>query len=258
MTTALLPFLAAHAIYNVPWMPPNGSLHGLRVDRLMYWNLLVLVIIAALGQLWLIFALVRRRSSKRSFSPTVKWVLVAAFIAIYIVMAATAQQLWARSRFAGPALTAMQVEVVGEQFQWYFRYPGPDQTFGATSPYLVNAAAGNPLGIDPRDPHGADDIVSSVLVLPVGREVDLRLRSLDVIHGFFIPGMRIKENTVPGMTLHLHFTPTVKGTYPILCTQVCGMGHSHMQAKLEVVSPARFHAWINKQEQQLREEESGQ
>ena len=116
----------------------------------------------------------------------------------------------------------MQVEVVGEQFQWYFRYPGEDAAFGVTRPELVNAAEGNPLGLDARDARGKDDVVSSVLVLPVGREVDLRLRSLDVIHGFFIPGMRLKQNAVPGLVLHVHFTPSVTGTYPILCSQVCG------------------------------------
>ncbi len=147
-------------------------------------------------------------------------------------------------RFSGPSLTAMQVEVVGEQFQWYFRYPGKDAAFGVTRSRLANAAAGNPLGLDPHDARGTDDIVSSLLVLPAGREVDLQLRSLDVIHGFFVPGMRLKENTVPGLVLHVHFTPMVTGTYPILCSQVCGLGHQRMQARLLVVSPADFNAWI--------------
>jgi cytochrome c oxidase subunit 2 len=163
---------------------------------------------------------------------------------LYAWMALTAQRLWAASRFAGPSLTAMQVEVVGEQFQWYFRYPGPDAIFGVTRPELVNAAAGNPLGIDPRDERGADDVVSSTLVLPAGHEVDLQLRSLDVIHGLFIPGMRIKENAVPGLLLHVHFTPMLTGTYPILCSQLCGLGHQRMQARLIVVSPADFSAWM--------------
>lgn len=258
MPVALLPLVAAHAIYRVPWMPPNGSLHGLRVDRLMYWNLLVLAVIAVVGQLWLLFAILRRRAAKRAFNPIVKWVLIGAFTVMYGVMAFTGQQLWARSRYTPPAPNALQVEVVGEQFAWYFRYPGPDHIFGATNLRLIDAAAGNPLGLVPSDSHSADDIVSGVLVLPAGREVNLSLRSLDVIHGFFIPGMRIKEDAVPGMAAHLHFTPSVEGTYPILCSQVCGAGHEHMQTRLEVVSPAAFRAWRNRHEQQLREEESGQ
>jgi cytochrome c oxidase subunit II len=108
----------------------------------------------------------------------------------------------------------------------------------------VRAAAGNPLGLDSADLHGADDIVSSELVLPAGREVDLRLRSHDVIHGLFIPGMRLKQNAVPGMVLHVHFTAVTPGEYDILCSQVCGLGHTRMQATLRVVSPAAFRDWL--------------
>lgn len=229
---------------RVAWMPPDGALHGPIVDHLMFWNLMALCAAAVFAHFWLGFAIFRRHSARGSFPAMVRWALVAVFCVMYAWMALTAQRLWAANRFAGPSLTALQVEVVGEQFQWYFRYPGADAVFGTTRPQLVNAASGNPLGLDPRDPHSADDIVSSTLVLPVGREVDLQLRSLDVIHGFFIPGMRLKENTVPGLVLHIHFTPSATGTYPILCSQVCGLGHSRMQARLLVVSPTDFNTWI--------------
>lgn len=229
---------------RVAWMPADGALHGPIVDRLMFWNLVALCVAALVAHVWLVFAVLRRRSTPGGVSAGVRWALVCGFCVMYAWMALTAQQLWAANRFAGPSLTAMQVEVVGEQFQWYFRYPGADAVFGVVRPELVNAAAGNPLGIDPRDAHGADDVVSSTLVLPAGREVDLQLRSLDVIHGFFIPGMRLKQNTVPGLVLHVHFTPVVTGTYPILCSQVCGLGHERMQARLLVVSPAEFEAWM--------------
>lgn len=231
-------------VARVPWMPADGALHGRIVDRLMFWNLVALCAAALVAHLWIGFAMLRRREQDRSFPRTVRWSLLAAFCVMYAWMALTAQRLWAVNRFEGPSLSAMQVEVTGAQFQWYFRYPGLDAVFGATQPGLVNAAAGNPLGIDPRDTHGADDIVSSLLVLPAGREVDLQLRSLDVIHGFFIPGMRLKQNTVPGLVLHIHFTPMVAGTYPILCSQVCGLGHARMQSRLLVVSPADFNAWM--------------
>lgn len=243
---------------RVAWMPPDGALHGPVIDKLMFWNLVALCAAAVIAHLWLIFTALRRRPAAHGFPAAGRWVLIALFCALYAWTALTAQNLWASSRFEGPSLTAMQVEVVGEQFQWYFRYPGPDATFGATRPRLVNAAAGNPLGIDPRDPHGADDVVSSILVLPAGREVDLQLRSLDVIHGFFIPGMRLKENTVPGMVLHLHFTPVTLGTYPILCSQVCGSGHARMQARLMVVSPADYKVWLAGRERARAQEESGQ
>jgi cytochrome c oxidase subunit II len=227
------------------WLPPDGSLHGLALDRLMRWNLILLCLCFLAAHIWLIVAILRRRRPARVTAPAAfRWIILTALCAMYAWMAITAQHLWAESRFAGPAPEAMQVEVVGQQFQWYFRYPGEDAAFGSTRPDLVNAAAGNPLGLDARDARSADDIVSSVLVLPAGREVDLRLRSLDVIHGLFIPGMRLKENAVPGLILHVHFTPSVPGTYPILCSQLCGEGHARMQAVLSVVSPAEFDAWL--------------
>jgi cytochrome c oxidase subunit II len=244
-------------VARVAWMPADGALRGPIVDRLMFWNLAALCVCAVVAHLWIAFAMLRRRPAVKSFPSLLRWSLLAGFCLMYVWMALTAQRLWAANRFAGPSLTAMQVEVVGEQFQWYFRYPGADEAFGTTRPQLVDATAGNPLGIDPRDPNGADDIVSSTLVLPAGREVDLQLRSLDVIHGFFIPGMRLKENTVPGLVLHIHFTPMLKGTYPILCSQVCGLGHARMQARLLVVSPADFHTWLADRER-VRAEERGQ
>jgi cytochrome c oxidase subunit II len=239
---------------RVAWMPADGALHGPAVDRLMFWNLVALCACALAAHLWLAFAILRRRPAAGSLPAVVRWVLAAGFCVMYAWMALTAQRLWAGSRFVGPSLTAMQVEVTGEQFQWYFRYPGADATFGATRPALVNAAADNPLGLDPRDEHGKDDLVSSVLVLPAGREVDLQLRSLDVIHGFFIPGMRLKQNAVPGLLLHVHFTPVAEGTYSILCSQVCGLGHARMQARLLVVSPADFNAWLAGRERAERGE----
>ncbi len=226
------------------WLPPNGSLHGPAVDRLMRWNLIAICICFFAAHVWLIAAMLRRRRRDQTASTAFRWTLLTALCAMYVWMAVTAQHLWAASRYAGPSLEAMQVEVVGEQFQWYFRYPGADAAFGSTRPNLVDATAGNPLGLDSHDARGADDVVSSVLVLPAGRQVDLRLRSIDVIHGFFVPGMRLKENAVPGLVLHVHFTPTTTGTYPILCSQVCGLGHERMQAVLSVVSPAEFDAWL--------------
>jgi len=241
--------MPVHAILleavRVAWMPSDGSLHGPALDHLMRWNLFALCVCFFAAHAWLIAAIMWRRKSRPSTVPrALPWIMLTALCVMYLWMAVTAQHLWAENRFAGPAPEAMQVEVVGEQFQWYFRYPGEDAAFGVARPELVNAAEGNPLGLDARDTRGKDDEVSSVLVLPVGREVDLRLRSLDVIHGFFIPGMRLKENAVPGLVLHVHFTPSVIGTYPILCSQVCGSGHARMQAMLSVVSQAEFQAWL--------------
>ena len=92
--------------------------------------------------------------------------------------------------------------------------------------------------------YGKDDLVTSELVLPAGREVDLRLHAQDVIHGFAVPEMRLKQNAVPGTESHIHFTPEIPGTYAVLCTQVCGQGHFRMHAVLRVLPEREFDAWL--------------
>jgi cytochrome c oxidase subunit 2 len=230
------------------WMPPNGSLHGAELDRLLGINLLLILGLFLLAHLLLVLPQLRRKGAQPRRMLAIEMAALAAVTGMFVWMTFSSQILWANSRFTGAAPDAMQAEVVGKQFQWYFRYPGSDATFGRVKPELIDAPGGNPLGIDPADPAGNDDIVSSELVLAAGREVDLRLRAQDVIHGFFIPGMRIKQDAIPGMVLHIHFTPVTEGEYPILCSQLCGLGHERMQARLRVVSRREFVDWLNERE----------
>jgi cytochrome c oxidase subunit 2 len=237
-------------------MPKDGALHGIAMDRLMRLNLAAVALLFLLAHLIFAVSLFRRRSRTLPGFQLAETLPLVLLCGLYLWMAVTAQRLWAANRFEGPSPAAMQVEVVGVQFQWYFRYPGEDATFGSTKPELVNAAAGNPLGLDPENPDSHDDIVSSELVLPAGREVDLRLRAHDVVHGFSIPGMRLKQNAVPGLTLHVHFTPVEAGEYPILCTQVCGLGHGHMQARLRVLPETQFNQWLKDRERKRLAEQA--
>jgi cytochrome c oxidase subunit II len=237
---------------RVWWMPPDGALHGLDIDRLMQWNLLLLGSLFLLAHILILVAIFRpkQQSSPAEMQDTPRTIWRSELLPLVVIallyawMALTAHRLWDTVGYQGAAPRALQVEVTGVQFQWYFRYPGTDGAFGTTHPELVNAPAGNPLGIDRTDPHSSDDIVSSVLMLPVNHEVDLRLRSIDVIHGFFIPGMRLKQDAIPGMEMHLHFTPSAPGDYAILCSQVCGSGHARMQTHLHVVSEEAFQQWL--------------
>ncbi len=243
------------------WLPPNGALHGIRFDHLLRWNLDAIFWLFVVSQILIVLAMLlaarRRRSSPAARPPQPQsfpaFLLTSvlpllAITALYIAMLVTSHHLWAVSREQAGARNAVRVEVTGVQFAWYFRYPGDDRVYGKLVPKLVNAPAGNPLGLDPNDPHSRDDIVSPILILPAGRPVDLRLRSQDVIHGFFIPGMRLKQDAIPGMIGHLQFTPEVPGVYPILCTQVCGLGHGRMQAELRVVTESRFRSWLASRE----------
>jgi len=235
----------AHARW---WLPQNAALHGHALDHQLLLNLWIALALLALAHIVLFTGLLLRGTSQAKKSFGWKLVPLLELTALFVWLTISAEKLWEDARYAGADPAAMQVEVTGEQFAWYFRYPGTDATFGETRAALVDAGTGNPLGIDPADAHGADDIVSSELVLPAGREVDLRLRSLDVTHGFFIPAMRLKQDAVPGSTFHVHFTPEEPGTYAILCSQLCGLGHYRMQATLRVVSQQDFDAWLAEKE----------
>ena len=142
------------------------------------------------------------------------------------------------------------MEVTEEQFVYYFRYPGPDGKFGRIDPSLISAPMGNPLGIDPNDPAGRDDIVVSTLTVPVNHPVELLIRSQDVIHNFFVRELRLQQDAVPGMVVPLHFTPDRIGRYYIMCTQLCGMGHNEMHSLMNVVSEADYKKFLAQAEAQ--------
>lgn len=250
-TGMIAPFLALQT--SSMWMPRAGSLHAPAIDALMRISLLALAAAGIVAQIILLAGLFLPRQRRPRFSSTWRWVAIVAFAAGMVWMTVIAENLWSVIRLTQAAANAIQVEVTGVQFQWYFRYPGVDGTYGATKPDLVDAAGGNPLGLDPADPHSHDDIVSSVLVLPVDRQAEIRLRAQDVVHGFFIPGMRVMQNATPGMPSQIHLTPARIGDYAIVCSQLCGIGHYRMHAVLRVVSAKDFSAWMAQHEASLKE-----
>ncbi len=230
---------------RVALLPADASQHGPALDHHLFVNLWIALGLLAVVHLVLLIGLLSRR---RTYEPRHAWAveyLPLIFLALlFATLTVQAEILWSSARYTGPDPAALQVEVTGMQFAWYFRYPGPNAAFGRTDPTLVAPGEGNPVGIDPADRNGGDDIVTSELVLPLNRPVDLRLRAQDVIHGFAVPEMRLKQNAVPGETIHLHFTPTARGTYAVLCTQLCGSGHFRMQANLRVVTSGEYSAWL--------------
>ena len=159
---------------------------------------------------------------------------------------------WAkRVKDLPPENQAVVVHVVGEQFAWNVHYPGPDGKFGRRDPKLVHFS--NPIGLDRSDPAAADDIVSgNELHLPLGKPTLITLTSKDVIHDFFVPEFRIKQDAVPGMTIPVWVEPTQAGTYDISCAQLCGFAHSLMRGDAIVESQKDFDAWLKAQSAQAQ------
>jgi len=156
--------------------------------------------------------------------------------------------VWASERFEPARPDAVKLEATAAQFAWFFRYPGADGTYAQTSAKDISPEEQNPLGIKMEDPDAKDDVVSGVMYLPVNREVDLTLRSQDVIHSLFIPSMRFKQDAVPGLAIHMHFTPTETGDYELTCAELCGLGHYKMHGMLKVVTQAEFDQWLASKE----------
>jgi cytochrome c oxidase subunit 2 len=167
--------------------------------------------------------------------------------AVFLGLAVAGQRVWAQLHLAGGPADALVVEVTGEQFAWNVRYAGADGRFGRTDPRLYDAAT-NPVGIVADDADGADDVVAlNTMAVPVGRAVEVRLGSKDVLHSFFVPALRIKQDTVPGMRIPLRFVATQAGTYEVPCAELCGLGHYRMKGTLRVLAPAEFDAWLTEQ-----------
>src|SRR5258708_11367161 len=122
---------------------------------------------------------------------------------LFVGLNLMSSSIWASERFRPAEPGALQVEVTGMQFAWYFRYAGPDGKFGATKPELIDPSAGgeSAIGLDPTDPASKDDVVSGTMYVPVNREVEVILRAHDVIHSFFVPSMRFKQDAVPGLAI---------------------------------------------------------
>jgi cytochrome c oxidase subunit II len=154
---------------------------------------------------------------------------------------------WAQAYLVPASSDAMPIEVQAQQFAFYFRYPGPDGKFGATRPELISAGTENFFGLDPNDPVGRDDIVTAEMAVPINREIRLWLHSIDMDHAFFVQGLRVHQDIVPGLDLYIHFTAVKPGKYEIVCTQLCGLGHYNMKAYLYVFSQQDFDAWLKKE-----------
>jgi len=160
------------------------------------------------------------------------------------VAAMLAPGLFVWAQFVNVPDDAHEVEAVGQQWHWSFRYPGADGEFGQVDPFLISLD--NPFGMDPDDPRGQDDVLiaNSQMHLPIDAPVKILLRSKDVLHNYTVPQFRVKMDMVPGMVSYLWLTPTRIGTYEILCEELCGMAHHTMRGKVVVGTAEEFDTWL--------------
>ena len=143
---------------------------------------------------------------------------------------------------------ALNIEVMAWQWGWQYRLPGKDGKLGTAK--VAKISDENPFGINLDDPNGKDDVLiqSDELHLKTNRPVQILLRSVDVLHNFYVPQFRSKMDAIPGIITYYWFEPNKVGEYEVLCAEYCGVGHYGMRAKVVVENEQNYENWLNEQE----------
>ncbi|MDT4954488.1 MAG: cytochrome c oxidase subunit [Acidobacteriota bacterium] len=233
------------------WFPTTITEHGPRIDQQFLITIIVVgiaFVAAQVGLGWMVWRYSANSQNKDERALythgnnrlEVIWTVVTAIV--FISLAVMGQRVWAQLHFSDAPAGSPQVEVVAQQFVWNMHYPGPDGKLGRTDPSLIKEDENNFIGLDDKDPNSKDDMTAATLVVPVNRPVELILRSKDVTHSFWVPQLRFKQDLVPGMQIHVHFTPTKVGQFQLACAELCGMNHYKMKGTLLVLPEDQYSA----------------
>jgi cytochrome c oxidase subunit 2 len=237
------------------WMPPAASRHAAGMDGMITYLFWTTGAIFVIGHAVLIRFIWRFGRGQRAESPVTsarserRW-SIAPVVAMALIsevgVLVIGLPVWDEIYGEVPE-DAVIVDVAARQFEWLIRYPGPDGAFGRTEPTEINGQT-NPMGLDPSDGVGVDDIVGrNVIRLPIDRTAYLRLRSHDVLHSFSVASFRVKQDIIPGLVGSTQFVPIRLGTYEIGCAEVCGLAHYRMRGTIEVMTQPDFDAWLREQ-----------
>jgi cytochrome c oxidase subunit II len=214
----------AAAVALLPtWLPVDASREGGRIDFVIWFVIAICIAIFSIVAAAMVYSVLRFRVRPDDLEDgppihghtglEITWTAIP-FVLVTAIAIVSGIVL---SRNDAQATNTLRVNVTAQQFTWNFSYPDANN---ATSP---------------------------VLVLPEGRSVELYMRSLDVIHAFFVPQFRLNEDIVPGLVTNLHVTPDRVGTYPLICNELCGLGHSLMRTQAVVMTAAGFNKWLAKE-----------
>ena len=195
-----------------------------------------------------VFRFRHKEGSKAAYEPESKrlewWLTVITGVGVTAMLV---PGLFVWNQFVTVPDDATEVEVIAQQWQWSYRLPGADGRLGTSDSRLINSD--NPLGVNPKDANGQDDVVveAADLHLPIGKPVKMLLRSIDVLHDFYVPEFRAKMDMIPGSVTYFWFTPTRTGTFEVLCAELCGTGHGFMRGIVMIDTPEEYLAWLQEQ-----------
>jgi cytochrome c oxidase subunit 2 len=206
----------------LPWLPEDASRERGRIDFVFWFTIGICIMIFALVVAVLLYSILNFRAAPDDDSDgppihghtglEIMWTAVPTLLVTAIAVVSAIVLAKDDAQGANP----LRVNVFAQQFFWSYRYPG----------------------------YGNKE--SDVLRLPVNRSVVLRMTAKDVIHSFWVPEFRQKQDIVPGIHPTLHITPNRVGTYPVICTELCGLGHALMRSRVIVMQPDAFEQWASK------------
>ena len=247
-------------------MHSAASEHGVWIDSMMFWTMVISILVVIITN-FLLFYYCWRYSGKEgrkafyySHNNTLEYIWTAVPAVVMAALIIVGIMNWHKI-MGNPPEEAIQMEVVGKQFAWTYRFPGPDMEFGETNVRFIEA--GNDLGFNWKDENGHDDIVSAIvtdtILFPVNTPINLRIRSQDVLHSATLAHFRVKMDAVPGMPTSFYFTPTIttdemrqrtgnsKFNFEMSCQQICGGSHYNMRRVIKVVTRAEYDRWMGQQ-----------
>lgn len=268
------------------WGQPDASAHGAEYDwlsKIAHIIIILMFLITNAALFYFAFKYRHKKDYKATFYPDnmqleVVWTVVPAVILTVLVF--TGQRLWSKITKDAPE-NAVQIEVMGKQFNWIARYPGTDNKFGGYNFRYTDDV--NELGLDFTDKNVNDDFQATELVLVKGKPVSLKIRARDVLHSVSFPHFRQKMDAVPGQPTKMWFIPTkttqemreelrknpeylkpdpstTKGDpkdikarwetfdYELVCQEICGRGHFSMRMRVVVLDEKEYNDWLAKQE----------
>jgi cytochrome c oxidase subunit 2 len=251
---------------SVHFLPEPASVHGDEIDRMFNWTLLITGIVFFLTQILLFYYSYRyqykpgRNAFYYPINYTIEFFWTAIPTVTFIGLFYFGFISW--KKIMKPATEdSIPIEVLGQQFSWMVRYPGPDGELGTVDYRNIDPI--NQFGLRLTDKNGFDDFMPMQLHLPKGIPVELKIRARDVLHSVFLPHFRVKMDAVPGMPTRFNFTAKytteemreITGNpgfdYELACTELCGRGHFAMRFLVVVEEPEAFWQWYEGQESWL-------
>jgi cytochrome c oxidase subunit 2 len=208
------------------WLPENASSYGADVDRIFYliYYITAIALVGVLaGLVYFLFKYRAKAGGKATYNHgnttlEIIWTIVPALV--FIMLGFMSRSVWSQIKETLPE-TELRIKVTASQFNWQMTYPGPDGKLGT----------------------GDDYNQENAMTVPVNRPVRVVLTSKDVIHSFFLPNMRLKQDAVPGREIEVWFQANRTGDFEIPCAELCGFGHSNMKGLLKVETPEQFETW---------------